>query len=509
MIRKTFWLPLVLLLGSVLWAEDNPTMEKMAEKKDEGVAIEETQSVTRHSMTLNGQKIDYTATAGTLVLKDDNRKSLASVFYIAYTRDGVADPSTRPVTFSFNGGPGAAAVWVNLGAFGPKKVLTDDEGFPTRTPGELVDNPYSTLDITDLVFIDPVETGLSRKAQDADASLFHGLRADIQSVGEFIRLWTTRNSRWASPKFLAGESYGTTRAAGLANYLQGNYGMYLNGIVMISTILNWQNAEFAIGNDMPYLIHLPSYAATAWYHKKLAPDLQADLRKTLAEAERFALGDYALALLQGDALPAAERRAVAEKVARYTGLSVEFVERCDLRIVLWRYLKELRREDGVTVGRLDGRFTGYDRDTAGETPEFDPSIVAVSRGYITLMNDYLRRELKYETDLVYRSLSGKVQPWKWEGLENQYANVAEDLRQAMTRNPDLRVLFTAGYYDFATPYFDTTYTVNHLGLPAELRDHVSIEHYEAGHMMYIRTVDHEKFKQDIVRFMEKATGDGD
>jgi carboxypeptidase C (cathepsin A) len=407
--------------------------------------------------------------------------------------------------FSFNGGPGAAALWVNLGAFGPKKVHADDEGRPYPPPGRLVDNPYSVLDATDLVFIDPVSTGFSRPAEDADHKEFHGLKADVESVGAFIRLWLTRNERWASPKFIAGESYGTTRAAGLAHHLQSRYGMYLNGIVMISSILNFQNQAFHTGNDMAYIIHLPTYAATAWYHGRLGPDLSGDLETLLEEVEQFAVTDYALALLQGDALPDAERRRIAETLARYTGLSADYVERTDLRIKIWRFTKELLRDEGRTVGRLDSRFTGRDRDAAGESPEFDPSMVAVSIGYETLMNDYVRRELGFETDRVYESLSRKVRPWTWENHENRYVNVAEDLRRAMVRNQSLRVLFACGYYDFATPYFDTEYTVSHLGLPAELRDNVAIEHYEAGHMMYIRTVDHAKFKRDVVRLIEQTT----
>ncbi|HEX9731623.1 MAG TPA: peptidase S10 [Thermoanaerobaculia bacterium] len=503
MVRRAliFLLPASLLLAGPLPAEE----EKPAEKKVEQPALEEKLATTQHSLTLAGERVDYAATAGTMVIRDAEGKPLASVFHVAYTRDGVDDPATRPVTFSFNGGPGAAALWVNLGAFGPKKVLADDEGMPYPPPGRLVDNPYSVLDVTDLVFIDPVETGLSRKAADVDRSRFHGLKADVETVGEVIRLWVTRNGRWASPKFIAGESYGTTRAAGLAFYLQDELGMYLNGVVMISTVLNWGNQDFHVGNDLPYLIHLPSYAAAAWYHGKLAPELSGDLRATLGEVERFALGDYALALHQGAALPAADRRAVAERVGRYTGLTAEFVERNDLRLVLRRFLKELLREEGKTVGRLDSRFTGYDRDSAGESPEFDPSSEAVAVGYVALMNDYIRRELEFETDLVYRPLAFEVFPWKWEDHENQFVNVAEVLRQAMTRNPFLHVLFTSGYYDFATPYFDTVYTVNHLGLPEELRGHVSIAFYEAGHMMYIRKQDHAKLKRDVADFIARAT----
>ncbi len=475
----------------------------------------ENQSVTHHSMTLDGEKISYTATAGTLLLKDDMEivkgeegKAKASVFYIAYTRDGVEDPAARPVTFSFNGGPGSAALWVNIGAFGPKKVAADEEGFPLPPPGKLIENRHSILDVSDLVFIDPVGTGLSRKAEDASGEEFWGTDADIESVGEFIRLWTTRNERWTSPKFLAGESYGTSRSAGLADHLAERHGMYLNGIVMISTVLNWQNQEFTIGNDLAYVIHLPTYAATAWHHGRLpAAQQQKALPDFLAEVEEFARGDYALALLQGDALPAAERRAMAERLSGYTGLSPDYLERTRLRILLWRFMTELLRDEGKVVGRLDSRFTGYNRDAASEFPEYDPSMTAVSIGYVTLMNDYVRRELDYETDLPYRSLSREVRPWK-RLRENQnmgWPNLAEDLRQAMVKNPSLRVFFAAGYFDFATPYYDTHFTVDHLGLPEERRGNIEIEHYEAGHMMYIRETDHAKLKRDVADFIRRTT----
>lgn len=477
-----------------------------AEEKDKEKrpAPEEKSSRTQHSITLDGEKIPYTATAGTILLKEEDGTAKATIFYIAYTRDGVKDPATRPVTFSFNGGPGAASLWVHMGAFGPKRVERDEEGLTgAPPPGRLIDNDLSILDETDLVFIDPVDTGFSRTVPGEDPKQFHGVRQDVEAVGEFMRLWTTRNERWSSPKFIAGESYGTTRAAGLAHHLAERYGMQVNGLVLVSSILNWQNQEFNVGNDIVYIIHLPTYAATAWYHKKLAPELQGDLRATLAEVESFALNEYALALLQGDRLPAERRREVAAKLARYTGLSPEYVERTNLRIEIYRFTKELLRDQGKTVGRLDTRFTGRDLDAAGESFEFDPSSVALDGPYVATINDYIRRELKFHEDLVYERLSRRVWPWSF-GSENRYLNMAENLRQAMTRNPHLKVLVTSGYYDLATPYFDAFYTVDHLGLPPELRGNVRITTYEAGHMMYIRKVDHRKLKQDIVEFLREA-----
>lgn len=480
-----------------------PAETKPAEEKDKKPP-EEKISTTRHTTTIDGQKIPYTATAGNLILKDDEGKPKASVFFVAYTRDGVKDPAERPVTFSFNGGPGAASLWVHLGAFGPKRVERTDEGMGLPPPGRLIDNEYSILDLTDLVFIDPVSTGFSRPVPGEDPKQFHGVRQDIEWVAELIRLWVTRNERWASPKLVAGESYGTTRAAGLAQHLNDRYGMMLNGVVLISSVLNWQNQEFNVGNEMAYILILPTYAATAWYHKKLPPELSGDLRKTLDEVEAFALGDYASALMQGDRLPAERRREIAARVARYTGLSQDYVERTNLRVEIFRFTKELLRDQGKTVGRLDSRFTGSDMDAAGEFPEFDPSSASLDGPYAAAINDYLRRELGVKEDLIYERLSRKVWPWSWEGFENRYVNLAEPLRQAMTRNPDLKVLFTCGYYDLATPYFDSVFTADHLGLPESLRSNVRITWYEAGHMMYVREADHAKLKKDIAAFLKEA-----
>lgn len=469
----------------------------------ESVPPAEITSVTDHAIVVNGVRIDYTATAGTLLLRNGDGKPTASLFYVAYQRKGV-DPASRPVTFSYNGGPGSAAVWVHMGAFGPKKVAADAEGLPLPPPGKLVDNPHTLLDVTDLVFIDPAGTGYSRILADGKREDFHGVRQDGASVGEFIRLWITRNERWASPKYLAGESYGTTRNAVVANYVQSRFGMHLNGIVMVSTVLNFQNQDFNVGNDIPFIIHLPTYAATAWYHGKLAGEPRSSLREYLDEVEEYARGEYAWALLQGDRLSAEKRDEVAARVAAYTGLSRQFVLQNDLRIVLGRFQKELRRDEGVMVGRLDSRFTGQNRDLGAERPEFDPAMAGLDVGYVAMIQDYLRRELGWESDQPFQAISN-VRPWDY-GVANQYVNVAEDLRMAIERNPELHVLFTAGYYDFATPYFDTVFTVDHIGLPESMRDNLRIEYYEAGHMMYVREVDHAKMKRDIVALIEDTAG---
>ncbi len=492
----------ILVLGDAA-AQDPPPKDPPAAEKP-APAPEEKVVTTEHSVAIEGREVAYTATAGTLLLKEEDGTAKASVFYIAYTRKGVQDPARRPVTFTFNGGPGSSSVWLHLGAFGPRRVLMDDEGHPLPPPARLVANEHSLLDLTDLVFIDPVTTGYSRAVPGEDPKQFHGVRQDVESVAEFIRLWTTRNRRWASPKFLAGESYGTTRAAGLAGHLQDRHGMYLNGVVLISSILNFQTARLNPGNDLPPVLFLPTFTATAWYHQRLPADLQADLEATLAEVEEFALGEYALALLQGDRLPAERREEIVRKLARYTGLAPEYIEGSNLRIRIFRFVKELLRDQGRTVGRLDSRFTGIDRDAAGEGFEYDPSYAAIQGPYTAALNHYLRTDLGFESDLPYEILTDRVHPWSFDEFENRYLNVADTLRQAMTQNPSLKVFVANGYYDLATPYFATHYTFDHLGLDPTLRGNITMGHYPAGHMMYIQKASLAKLKEDLAGFYATA-----
>lgn len=472
--------------------------------------MEERSSRTEHSITLNGQKIDYEAVVGDLILRDDDGAPKARMTYVSYVRSGIDDMARRPVTFSFNGGPGSASVWVHLGAFGPKKAELDSEGFPTGPPpGRLVDNPYSLIDATDLVFIDPVETGWSRPAPGEEAKQFLGYSDDVAHVGDFIRLWTSRNKRWTSPKIIAGESYGTTRAAGLAEYLQSVHGMYLNGLCLISSVINWQTKVFNVGNDLPYALILPTYTATAWYHGLLG-DRYADLQEALEDAESFALGEYSSAMMLGDRLQGERRQAVAQKLHELTGLSLEYLEETDLRVEIFRFAKELLRTEGRTVGRLDSRYTGSDRDRAGERYEYDPSGAVVTGYYVSLLNDYLQRELKFETDEVFRhSAGGRVRPWNYHAKTrtdgyntNGYANYAESLRASMHANRHLKVLVMSGYYDLATPYFASDYTVDHMQLDPSLRDNIDVTYYEAGHMMYVRDADHRKFRDDYLHWLE-------
>jgi len=477
--------------------------------------VEEVRSVTHHQASIAGTTFPYTATAGTLLLTAEDGKPKGSIFYVAYTRDDVDDPASRPVTFCYNGGPGAASLWVHLGAFGPKRVHLGPEGFPDEPPpGHLEDNPDSLLDATDLVFIDPISTGYSRPAPGEDPGQFHGFENDIESVGEVIRLWLTRNDRWTSPKLLAGESYGTTRSAGLSGYLQDHYGLYLNGIALISAVLNWQTQIFAVGNDLPYALTLPTYTAAAWYHGKLPERLSGDLRSTLDEVEEFARGDYTHALMMGRDLPDDERAEVVRKLAEYTGLSEEYVEQTNLRIRDERFYKELLRDQGKIIGRLDARFTARDRDSAGEQPELDPAGAATDAYFVSLINDYLRTDLGFKSDLPFRHLAAEVWPWNYhpgtyrETWTNGYLNVAETLRRAMNENPHLQVLVMSGYFDFATPYFSTDYTVDHMDLPPEIEGNLRTAYYEAGHMMYIRESEHQKFRRDFLDLIHRATEAG-
>lgn len=468
-------------------------------------AVGDEPTVTHHELVLPSGALRYSATAGRLGLKDEDGTARADVFYVAYERSDAGDLAARrarPLIFAFNGGPGSSSVWLHMGTIGPRRVAMSADGLQARPPYSVVDNAETWLDFADLVFIDPVTTGYSRAAAGQDAKQFHGVDEDVRSVAEFIRLYTTRNGRWSSPKYLAGESYGTTRAAGLAGELQGRHGMYLNGIVMISAVMNFITLEFDRGNDLPYALHLPTYTATAWFHRKLAPPLQEDLRATLNEVEAFARGEYTLALMQGDRLPAVERARIRTKLARFTGLSEAYIASSNERIEISRFTKELLRDSRRTVGRLDSRFLGHDYDSAGEQYEADPSYDGIQGPFTAALNDYARTELRFESDLPYEILTGRVYPWKYSSATNRYLNVAETLRRAIHQNPSLHVLVASGYYDLATPYYATEYTLDHLGLAPELQGNLHRSYFESGHMMYIHDPSRAKLTQDVRAFVE-------
>lgn len=459
--------------------------------------------VTEHRLVVGKKTLDYVATCGTLVLRDPTPnhdpkdgaapkpdQPTASFFFIAYalkpTKAAVKHAVQRPVTFSFNGGPGSSSVWLHLGILGPQRVVCDEFGHAPPPPYALVDNEHSLLTDSDLVFIDPVGTGLSRMAEGQKPDEYHAYQRDLDSVGEFIRQWLTRYGRWGAPKFLIGESYGTTRAAGLSLHLQQKHDIFLNGVMLVSLAIDLQTLEFDEGNELPYALFLPTYAATAWYHQALAPDLlKRPLAEVVAAAEAFALGDYTAALMQGSRLVGAKRDAITLQLARFTGLSPDYLRRVDLRPEVFRYFKELLRSRGQTVGRLDSRFLGVDRDDAGEHPETDPFMNAVVGAYAVGINRLLKDTLKFETDTPYVVHAPIWDKWSWKGFENKYVNIGSSLRKAMQANPHMRVYVASGYFDLGTPHAAGDYTINHLGLRNDALDRVAVSYFEAGHMMYI------------------------
>jgi carboxypeptidase C (cathepsin A) len=455
----------------------------------------------KHSISLNGKSYAYTTTTGRLPLTNDQGEIEAHVFFIAYTLDN-AGPK-RPLMFSFNGGPGSASVWLHLGVLGPKIVKMQDDGSYPPPPFELIDNPHSFLPFTDMVFIDPVGTGYSRAARQDLGRKFWGVQGDISSVGDFIRLWLTKYQRWNAPLYLIGESYGTFRASGVAGYLIDR-GVAFNGICLISTILNYQTARFAPGNDLPYSLFLPTYTAIAWYHKKLPSDLQADLKEATREAERYAIEEYQAVLAKGDRLTPAERQKAIDKLHRLTGLEKRYLDQNDLRVEINRFTKELLRDRGVTVGRLDGRLTGVEGQNNNAVPEFDPSMTAIRPPYTALFNDYARRELGYESDLTYHILGGGTGPWDYgQSGNNRYAETADALRSAFAKNPFMRLYVGAGYYDLATPYFAAEYTLSHMGLPARYKPQIQWRMFDAGHMFYIYKPALAQLTKDIEAFVAK------
>ncbi|GIW37095.1 MAG: peptidase S10 [Meiothermus sp.] len=468
-------------------------------------------TTTQHSIRIAGKELRYSVTCGTVVLREESEKDgtaeghkpKATVFFVAYTKEGVSDRSQRPITFSFNGGPGSSSVWLHLGLLGPKRVEMGDAGALTPPPYRLVDNEHTLLEASDLVFIDPVGTGYSRMVEGEKTREYHGFKRDLESVGEFIRLYTHRYGRWISPKYLIGESYGTTRAAGLSGYLQERHGMYLNGLMLVSSILEFSTARFGPGNDLPHILFLPTFSATAWYHGKLPKDLQQKpLEALLKEVEAFAAGEYTLALMQGSRLTPTEQKRIAQKLARYTGLSEAYVQACNLRLEIFRFTKELLRAERKTVGRLDSRFTGTDRDAAGSAFEYDPSYAAIQGPYTATLNHYVRQDLGFQSDLPYEILSNLYESWSYKEFENQYLNVAETLRKAMSMNPFLRVYVGSGYYDLATPYFATDYTLSHLSLEPHLQKNIQVHYYPAGHMMYVHLPSLARQAADLKAFVQ-------
>ncbi len=458
--------------------------------------------ITHHTVSVNGKTIPYTATAGYLPVKDSKRKIIAHIFYIAYTKDDVKDEHNRPVTFTFNGGPGSASVWIHMGAVGPRRVALDDKGVSPAPPYHLVDNGNTWLDQTDLVFIDPIPTGYSRAKPGEDMQQFHGYENDLKSIGDFIRLYTTKYNRWSSPKFILGESYGTTRAAGLSGYLQDNYNMYLNGIILVSSVLNFQTISFASGNDQPYIFFLPTYATTAWYHKKLGPDLESKTVEQVAkEVKTFAEGEYAHALLEGTSISEQGKSQIIDRLHKYTSLPKAYIRRANMRIPAFQFFKVLLRDSGKVIGRYDSRFTGDDVNPLSNYSQYDPSDANISGSFVGAFNEYIRNELDFKTDVNYAAMA-RVWPWKYP--ENRYLNVAPTLHKAMIKNKYLNSWVVCGYYDLATPFAAAEYVVDHMDLNPDQKDRMQVTFYKAGHMVYISKNTISKLHQDAVRFYSKV-----
>lgn len=461
---------------------------------------------SQHVIEINGEQIAYTAKTGKLVLKDRKGEPTAEIFYVAYTRDD-QQPEERPITFSFNGGPGSSSVWLHMGVLGPKRVLLDKDGFALPPPHKLVDNAYSLLDATDLVFIDPVSTGFSQPVDFEKEKQFHGLEEDILSVGEFIRRYVTENARWSSPKYLIGESYGTTRASALSLHLQQAHGMYLNGVMLVSAVLDFATIRYQEDNDNPYIYFLPTMAATARFHGRLDKRFQdMPLGDFIAEVEKYSISTYRDALFIGDRLPADQAQAVAERLSGYTGIPAEEYLRYRLKLTVHRFFKALLEDQGEIVGRYDGRYVGiaphpWDME-AGMS--YDPSYSQIYGAYSATFNDYIRRELKYENDAPYNILAN-VRPWEYgEDFKSRYVNVSQRLREALVMNPHLKVHICAGYYDLATPYFAAEATFDRMLLHPDLRDSFEFSYYEAGHMMYTVEKELAKQKQALAEFIRRT-----
>ncbi len=506
------------IFGLPVLAIEEPAPPQAAAAEKKPAEPSERLQETTHTLRLGNTALSYRALAGEMVIRDEKEKPTAKIFYVAYLKkedgkDAAQSLTRRPVTFAFNGGPGSSAVWLHLGAFGPRRVVVDEMGRPAGPPYSLEDNPESLLDLTDLVFVDPVSTGFSRTVEGQKAEPFHEVHGDIESMAEFIRVFTTRHGRWASPIFLAGESYGTIRASGLADYLQRRYGLYPNGVVLLSQALNEATFMAQPGNDLAYMMTLPSFAATAWYHEKLASDLQGlGLEAVIEQASAFALGPYANALLRGASLPAAERAEIVGQLARFTGLPAAEIEKRDLRVDHMSFAGLLLEGDRLAVGLLDSRYTGFVNALPNETfavqylyPLFDPFHADVAGMFTATLHHYLKEELKFASEERYETLAMPVAAgWDYRRVTNRYLYAAGNLKTAMTLNPKLKVFVANGDYDLVTTHLSAEYVIDHLGLDARLQKNIKLVHYPAGHMMYMHAPSLEALKKDLAAFYRAA-----
>jgi carboxypeptidase C (cathepsin A) len=485
-------------------AADKPAAQKAAETKPQA---EVPPVQTHHTLHVGGQTLNYTATAGLMPLKNDKGETEANIFFMAYTLDQpeAKRDSKRPLMFAFNGGPGSASVWLHLGAIGPRTVhMQQPDGTMPAPPYQVEDNENTWLTQTDLVFIDPVGTGYSRVTKPELLKQYLGLTGDTAAVGKFIRLYLDRYERWNSPLFLVGESYGTTRASALSGYMLQKYGVAFNGVVLMSTVLNFETLEFATGNDLPYVLFLPTYTATAWYHKKLDSSLQGDLQSTLRQAEAFADGPYADALAKGDRISAADRASVIAGLAKFTGLGAHYIDLSNLRVDEPHFTKELLRDQRLNVGRLDSRYTGFEPSLVEAASETDPTMSIISSPFSASFHQYIRTELNYKSDDDYYLLGGgfsQERDWDWGSAAEGFPNVTESLRKAFAGNPYMRLYVASGYFDLATPYFATEYTLAHLGLEPSETTRITTGFYDAGHMMYLKPSAQKKLHDDVAQFI--------
>jgi len=483
---------------------DHKTLDEDKTSKNKTTLPDERCITTRHSILLGDTTLKYEATAGLMHISNEKGSPIAAIFYVAYTLEQQT-PHQRPITFCFNGGPGSSAVWLHLGAFGPKRIQMIDLKTPQPNLSALVDNPHTLLDCSDLVFIDPVGTGFSVSGEEGKDEDFYNIDGDSESLSAFIERYLNINHRWASPKFLAGESYGTTRSGAMVKYLQAK-GIVFNGLLMISLAMNFQTFHFDPGNDLPYLMFLPTYAATAWYHGRLDDDIAPDLDTLLSEVRQWTMDIYAPALLRGSGISPEHKAHVAQDLARYTSMDATEIEQLNLRIADMRFSKSVLNRHGYTVGRMDGRYIGLDVDQDHRRTQRDPSIDAPWGPYTGCINDYLRRTLTFEHDRPYQTFNMKAnRAWSWERKDRLcYPDTSDDLRQAMVANPHLAVLFANGIYDMATPFFAAEYTADHLELPPEIRQNLRLTYYPAGHMMYFHAEAHAKLKADIYALYQES-----
>lgn len=504
--------PLVALLLAALLAA--PATLRAGPQERSQAAAPELDTVpefwrSHHAVRVGGQSVEYDATVGSIILRDDAQQPTGKLYYTSYMRTGVPDPSARPILFAFNGGPGSSSFWLHMGVMGPRRVSTPGTDHMDPAPYAVVDNPATLLDRADIVMIDPIGTGFSHPLGDTPGREFWGIDEDARSITQFIQRFLSAHHRWNSPKYVLGESYGTTRSAVLASTLQGA-NIDLNGVVLVSAVLDFRTIVFGPGDDLAYITNLPSYAAVAWYHDVLPGERPAELQPFLEEVEGFALGEYATALLRGGLLNDADRARVLDRLHRYTGLSREYLDRADLRVTASEFEKELLRGSGQVVGRLDARFLGPTGDLLAQTAGHDPQSSAISAAYVGAWNSYLRGELGYDGTREYVP-SGNVQPWNWERRGGRgffgagTPNVGVDLVRALERNPKLEVLLVNGIYDLATPYFAAVWTMDHLGLPPELRDNIARADFEAGHMMYVHEPLLAQWRDTLVEFIERTS----